>query len=63
MAYLGNVRGDNSNFCEEVENVVEPRWEKSPASLCEIESADSSKLDGKTLEEDGEDVCQEDDEQ
>lgn len=51
--YLGNVRGNDSNLCEAVQDVIQPSREKRSTGFGEIKPTDCTKLDSKALEEDG----------
>lgn len=63
VAYLGNVSSDNGNFSEHVEKVIEPSWQVGTTCRCQIKARDCAQLDGEALEEDGEEVAEQDDEE
>lgn len=59
---LSNVGCDDGNLCKDVQGIVQPAGQESPTGFSQIESSDGAKLDAKTLEEDGKQVGQKDDE-
>lgn len=62
-AYLSYIRRDDSSFGHDIEKDVQPSREESTAGLGQVKAADGAELDGETLEEDGKDVAQQDDEE
>lgn len=52
-----------SCLSQNIEEDIEPPWEESPASLSQIEPADTSKLDAQALQEDGKDIRHQNDEE
>ncbi|KAH6605677.1 hypothetical protein Trco_004830 [Trichoderma cornu-damae] len=63
QTYLGYVRGDDGNLCQRVEQVVEPPRQIGAARRSEIQPRDGAQLDGEALQQDGEEVAEQDDEQ
>lgn len=60
---FGQVRGDDGGFGEHVEEQVEPAREKRAAGLRQVEACHAAQLEGETLEQDGEEIAEEDDEE
>lgn len=60
---LCNVCRNDSHLCEEVEDVVQPSRKKGSAGLGKVETGDGAQLDAKSLEEDGEQIGKEHDEE
>ena len=60
---LCDVGGDDGAFGEEVQDVVEPGGEVGFAVFGEVHAGDGAEFDAEGLEEDGEDVGHEDDEE
>lgn len=63
VTYLGDVCSDDGHFCQHVEEVVEPSRQIGATCLCEIQPCDGAELDGKTLQQDGKEIAEQDDEQ
>jgi hypothetical protein len=54
--HLGNVCSYDSDFSKDIENKVKPPRQECSTSLGQIESADSTQFDSKTLQEYGKEV-------
>lgn len=60
---LCDIGRNDGDLREDVEDIVQPLRQESPTRLGEVEAGDGAEFDAKTLEEDGEQVGQEDDEE
>lgn len=61
--YLCYVCGNNCSLGKDVQDVVKPSREKGTTSFSEIEAADGTEFNGQTLQENGKQIGEKDDEQ
>jgi hypothetical protein len=62
-AYLSDISRNDGRFCEGIENIVEPWRKVGLAIFSKVHSRHGAQFDAQGLEEDGEDVGHQNDEE
>lgn len=63
VTHLSDIRGNDGRLSHAIQKIVEPSREECTAGLGEVQSTDSSQLDGKTLQQNSKQIAHEDNEQ